>query len=657
MQEVSQRDRGADNPQTGNIKDLIKGYVDNTVSRRQFLAGLAGLGLSASAASSLAKDFNPFVTRSDDADPQPLPEWARSFHGTGGQLIVEQLKAAGVEHLFINASSGQGPVLDALVDESNMHIIKAVEEGNLVGMADGYARASGKTPFVMFARPGIPNGMTMMFNAWKDYIPMVVLTDDVPVGMLGQDGFEAMDHMTSMTQTMTKWHWNSGAIDKIPEDLRRAFKFASTRPSGPVFLAVPNDLIAQRSEAIIMDQAKFQVPMRMAPDPAAIRQIAKILLEARNPMILAGDEIGYCDAQKEVVELAELLGATVTKTLATTWSKPFPCVHPLYMETYVPTSRFPGKVDVLLNLGSRMPLAFGDKLQIESSVKLIQIRLDSENLARVYPTDQAVIADIKLATAALIEEVNRQTPSQSRLERIAGERLQRARSHKEQRREVLTEIAKRRWHDAPLSGERLINELETLLDKDSIIVSENDTYRYHIDHYFRFGPEDKDFFANAGFALGWGLPAAFGVKLALPDKPVVSIVSDGGFLFSGPQPLWSYARHKAPIIVIVMNNRSYNDERNRILQLRGRSYETGLDMSCYLGDPDVNYAQLAGGFGVEGEVIEDADSIKAAVQRAQSATQEGRPYLLDVHVARTGSLANSTWHPEYHISSLRNRQV
>jgi benzoylformate decarboxylase len=654
---MSRRDSGSDGPQNGNIKDLIKGYVDNNLSRRQFLAGLAGLGLSASAASSLAKDLNPFVTRTDDADPEPLPGWARSVHGTGGQLIIEQLKAAGVEHLFINASSGQGPVLDALVDEPNMHIIKAVEEGNLVGMADGYARASGKTPFVMFARPGLPNGMTMMFNAWKDYIPMVVLTDDVPMAMLGQDGFEAMDHMASMTQTMTKWHWNSGAISKIPEDLRRAFKFASTRPSGPVFLSVPNDLIAERSEAIIMDQTKFQVPMQIAPDPAAIRQIAKILLEAENPMILAGDEIGYCDAQKEVVELAELLGATVTKTLATTWSKPFPCVHPLYVETYVPTSRFPGKLDVLLNLGSRMPLAFGDKLQIESNVKLIQIRLDSENLARVYPTDQAVIADIKLATAALIEEVNRQAPSQSRLKRIAGERLQRVRSHKGQRREVLTEIAKRRWNDAPLSGERLINELEKLLDKDSIVVSENDTYRYHIDHYFRFGPEDKGFFANAGFALGWGLPAAFGVKLALPDKPVVSIVSDGGFLFSGPQPIWSYARHKAPIIVIVMNNRSYNDERNRILQLRGRSYETGLDMSCYLGDPDVNYARLASGFGVEGEVIEDADSIKAAVQRAQSATKEGRAYLLDVHVARTGSLANSTWHPEYHISSLRSRQV
>jgi benzoylformate decarboxylase len=639
------------------MKELIKGYVDNVLSRRQFLAGLAGLGLSVSAAASLAKEFSPFLTRSDGSGPEPLPEWARSVQGTGGQLLVEQLKAAAVEHLFINASSGQGPVLDALVDELDMHIIKAVQEGNLVAMADGYARASGKTPFVMFARPGLPNGMTMMFNAWKDYIPMVVFTDDVTVGMLGQDGFEAMDHMTSMTQTMTKWHWSINSIAQIPENLRRAFKFASTRPSRPVFLAVPEDLLRVRSEATIMDQAKFLIPMQLAPDPSAIRQIAKILVQAENPMILTGDEIGYCHAQEEVVELAELLGAPVTKTLATTWSKPFPCVHPLYLETYMPISRFPGKVDVLLNLGSRMPLTFGNKLQIESSTKLIQIRLDPENIARVYPTEQAVVADIKLAVIALIEEVKRQAPSQRGLKRIAGERLEKARRYNMERKELLKQIAEKRWNDAPLSGERLISELETLLAKDSMIVSENDTYRYHIDHYFRFGPQDKGFFSNAGYALGWGLPAALGVKLALPDKPVVSIVSDGSFLFSGPQPLWSYARYKAPVIIIVMNNRSYNDERNRILQGRGRSYETGLDMACYLGDPDVNYAQLANGFGVEGEVIEGAGAIKAAVQRAQTATKEGRPYLLDVHIARTGSLANSTWHPEYHISSLRSREV
>jgi benzoylformate decarboxylase len=639
------------------IKDLVKQYIDRGLSRRQFLARLTGIGLSTAAATAVAREFTPFVTRPNDPQPEPLPAWVRTLQGRGGYLLVAQLKAAGVEHLFINASTGEATVLDALVDEPDMHIIKAVHEGNLVGMADGYAKAARRTPFIMFARPGLPNAMTMMFNAWKDYTPMVVLVDDVSMGMQGQDGFEAMDHMTSMTQTMTKWHWSVNATELIPEVTRRAFKFASTRPSRPVFLAIPSDLLVKPAEAAIMDQDKFNIPMRIAADPGAVSQAASQLLRAENPLIIAGDEIGFCQAEAELQELAELLGAPVTKSTMVSWSKPFPTRHPLYLGDYLALSRFPGQLDLMLNLGSRMPLAFGGRLQIEAGVRLIQIRLDPENLGRVYPSELAIVADLKLAISALLEEVKQQAPSLRALNRVAGERLDRARRFNKERDAVLQLIAKKHWDDQPLSGERLISELESLLDRDTIIVSDNDTYTPMIDNYFSYGPQHKGFFANAGFALGWGLPAAFGVKLALPDRPVVAMVSDGSFLFSGPQPLWSYARHRAPVIVIVLNNRSYNNERNRNMQLRGRSYATGQDMACYLGDPDVDYAGVAKGFGVEGEIIDDAAAIKAAVQRAQQATRDGRPYLLDVHIARTGSLANSTWHPEYRIASLRKREV
>jgi len=105
------------------------------------------------------------------------------------------------------------------------------------------------------------------------------------------------------------------------------------------------------------------------------------------------------------------------------------------------------------------------------------------------------------------------------------------------------------------------------------------------------------------WTAGWGLPAAFGVKLAHPDSQVVSVVGDGAFLFAGPQPLWSYARYKAPVTLIVCNNRSYNNERNRIWNIGGRQFQTGRDMTCYLGDPDIDYAKLASGFGVEGEIV------------------------------------------------------
>jgi benzoylformate decarboxylase len=380
-----------------------------------------------------------------------------------------------------------------------------------------------------------------------------------------------------------------------------------------------------------------------------------MLLKAENPLILIGDEVRYCQAQAELLEFAELLSIPVVKEWSASWSKPFPTKHPLFLGNYIATSRFPGKVDVLLNLGSRMPLA-RSRLMIEPQAKLIQIRVDADNLARVYPTELAIVADLKLAIIDLTEEIKMQS-SPRKLKRVADKRLELAKVHRREKDEALNLIAKKNWNNAPISGERVIIELENLSAKDTVIISDNDSHMGTIDNYLTFGPEDKDYFFSTGFTLGWGLPAAFGVKLAMPDRPVVCFVSDGSFLFSGPQPLWSYSRYKAAVLIIVMNNFSYNNERNRIMSGRGRAYETGRDMVCYLGDPDVNYVKLAAGFDVEGEVVESPAQIKPAIQRGMKTISQGRAYVLDIHVERTGSLANSTWHPEYSIHSMRNRKA
>jgi benzoylformate decarboxylase len=267
-----------------------------------------------------------------------------------------------------------------------------------------------------------------------------------------------------------------------------------------------------------------------------------------------------------------------------------------------------------------------------------------------------MVADTRSTLSALLEEV-RLISSARKLARVAAERTDRARRYQAERKASLEGIARRRWDHAPISAERLMMELESSLDAETVIVSENDTYQIAIDSYLSFGPGRKDYFTNCGLALGWGLPAALGVQLANPDRPVVALVSDGAFLFSGPQPLWSCARYRAPVLVLVLNNQSYNAERARIMMGRGRSYQVGRDMVCYLGDPDINYASLAQGFGVEGEVVSEPASLRAAIERGTRATIEGRPYLLDVHMERSGSLATSTWHPEFSIAALRGQEV
>ncbi len=153
------------------------------------------------------------------------------------------------------------------------------------------------------------------------------------------------------------------------------------------------------------------------------------------------------------------------------------------------------------------------------------------------------------------------------------------------------------------------------------------------------------------------LPASFGVKLAYPDRPVVAVMGDGAFSFAGPQPLWTFARYHAPVTLIVVNNGSYNAERNRMLMGGGRMFQTGRDMACSLGNPDIDYVKAAAAYGVEGEAVRDASDLGPALERAKRATAQGSPYLLDVHVERRGIGALSNWHPPFSIAALRQRRV
>ncbi len=223
-------------------------------------------------------------------------------------------------------------------------------------------------------------------------------------------------------------------------------------------------------------------------------------------------------------------------------------------------------------------------------------------------------------------------------------------------REYRQTISRGIWDQSPISLARMGMELEQFLDKDTCVVAELDSGR-KMENLMSFGGADKQYFGTTGAALGWGVPASFGVKLAQPDKPVVAVVGDGAFLFSGPQPLWSFARYRAPVTIIVSNNRSYNNERNRIWVNGGKQFQTGKDMTCYLGDPDVDFAKAASAFGVEGEIVASPSALRPALERAKRANIEGRPYLLDVHVERAGIGAASTWHPPYSIEALRKRKV
>jgi thiamine pyrophosphate-dependent acetolactate synthase large subunit-like protein len=418
-----------------------------------------------------------------------------------------------------------------------------------------------------------------------------------------------------------------------------------------VFLSLPTNTLDQQAKAQVWERSKFDVPMRIRPDKDDIEKAARMLIEASNPLVSIGDEITWCRADKELVELAELLGLPIAGQAGSLgyWSKPFPTRHPLFIGPVLRTMRYPGKPDVLLNLGNR----WGELAS--PGTQLISIRLDPTSLARQAPVDLAMVADLRLAIADLNAAI-RSMATASRLKDIADERAARTHAYSAQMAQERQGIARGLADATPVSMERLGLELEANLDRDTCYVADVDSGKT-MDPLMAFGGDDKQYFGTGPNVLGWGMAAAFGVKLARPDVPVVSVVGDGSFLFSGPQPLWSMSRYKAPVTVIVLNNKSYNNERNRIWNGAGRQFEAALDMTCYNGSPDVNFAKAADAFGVEGETVTEPAALKGAFDRAKTATIEGRPYLLDVHIKREGLGAVSEWHPPYSLADQRTRKV
>jgi thiamine pyrophosphate-dependent acetolactate synthase large subunit-like protein len=620
------------------MKHLIKQYLDQGVSRRNFMTALGGLGLTATAADAVANSLAPFVAQVPASDGTPA--WMRQMQGTGGALLVAQLKAAGIRHLFCNPSAAVGPFFDALVDEPDMHVIKALEEGALGAMADGYAKVSGKPAFAMIDAAGMPAFMGQMFISSGDRIPVVLAIDE--------------DAIPDATNSITKWQWTAEGAGTIPGVTRQAIKFATTYPGGPVFLVLSAEALRGQAQTMIMDQEKFSVPLTIRPDPALVERAARMLIDARNPLLYYGDEITICGAEKELLELAELLGMPAADPGRTnSWSKPFPSRHPLFQGQVRQTIGYPGEPDVVLNAGA----FFRAPLRITPRTRLIEMRLEPTTMGRTTPVDVPILADLKLGLTDLLNAI-RSMATPARLMAISAPRIARAREARATLDETHKAIAARHWDRNPLSMTRLVMELESIAEKDTCIVEAGGSGTEGLcQAYMNIGGADKRYIKQSAIVLGWGVSAAFGAQLARPDTPVVAIVGDGEFMFRGPQPLWSYARYKAPATVIVANNRSYDNERNRLWQRGGRQFETGRDMICYNGDPDIDFAKMAASVGVEGEVVSGPAALRPALERSKRANADGRPYLLDVQIERGGVGSESTWHPGYSIAAQRTKRA
>jgi benzoylformate decarboxylase len=642
------------------MRELVRSYLQNGLTRREFVRSMVQAGFSLAAANSVLASLPPTFGQKE-AKEEAKP-YARAFRGTGGDLLAEQLRDAGVEYLFLGNATGVSPLCDALVDRPDLKIILAVHEGLCVAMAHGYSRASEKTAFAMFSRVGVPSASSNMYNAMKDRSALVIASDHIETLASGRDGHEDLDDTLEPVKQFTKWRWNVDAATRIPEWTMKAFKLASTPPGGPTFLMFPRDLLVSRDvEAEIFLPGTFNIPMSVRADAATIDKMARALIEAKSPLLRAGADVWRLKAIPQVVELAELLAIPVTsgeERQGFRISCNFPTNHPLFLGGYSSNMRHPRNVDVILNMGGKLPDPGMGQPQIPRSVKIIDVRIEASDIGNDYPLYLGVAADVKQVAQDLVAAI-KSLATAERLQQIRGDRLEQARQYATRLRQARLQAMKADWDKVPLTWERLSSDINDVLERDAYLVAEFGTEGPKALKCFTFAEGEKTLIGRtSGDALGWGVGAAAGVKIAQPDKQVICLQGDGGFLFGGQaMALWSMARYRIPVITVIYNNRSYNETRERAFAEGGRQAQAGKDMLSYLGDPDVDFVKLAGAFAVPGEQVTTPDQIKPAMKRAARAALDGGPYLIDALVGRTGHGAELTWYPKLSVAEMRRRKV
>jgi thiamine pyrophosphate-dependent acetolactate synthase large subunit-like protein len=628
------------------MKELTKRFLDQELSRREFAKGLTALGFSGAA-------VETFVSSMSVANAAELvPHEGLPFQGSGGEILAECLRAAGAEYVFDVNSTGQTSFYDALATRPELKMIVALQEGQAVSMAHGYELASGRPGMLVLPSIGIPNSLSNLYNAWKDRSALVVFSDGSDTETAGRDGFQQVDDWLAPTEAFTKWRWSVDHPERIAEMARRGIKLAATPAGGPVYVRLPKNILSATDvETTIYPQSAFNISMQMDPKPELIEAAARLLVEAQHPMINAGAEITRAGANAELLELAELLSARVTQGYSVYGD--FPFQHPLFSGHY--SMGFPRgllQTDVFLNLGAPMPDPTIVTAAVPAEAKVINARIEYDRIANLYPTDIAIAAGLRETTRALIDAVTGMTTRRQR-EKLKSVRFDAAAAELASANERMQRRAKRGWDAAPMYSERLCFEMEQILDDDATVVVE--TGDRSPQNWMNFGPGRKSLIGpTTGFALGWSIGASLGVKIARPDQQVVALVGDGAALFGQLEALWTASRYDIPVIMVVFNNRSYDSERGRIHFMSAvarQDKSAWKDMSCYLGDPVVDFVSVAKGFEIEGGRISGPDEIKTVFERAFAVNREGRPFLIDAQIAQRGPGADLNWHPGVSIGA------
>ncbi len=549
---------------------------------------------------------------------------------TGKQALLALLKSEGVEILFGNPGTTELALMDALAGETELRYVLGLQEATVMGMADGYAQASGRLAFCnLHVAPGLGNAMGMLYDAAKAGAPILVTAGQ-------QDQTFALTEpllwgdIVEMARPLVKWAVEVHRVEDLPRIVRRAAKVAMAPPTGPVFIGLPGDVLNASADLELAAPTRIATGVR--GDAAAVAAAASLLARAERPVIIAGDAIAQGDALAELVAFAEQLGAPVyDEGVASRCG--FPTTHPLYRGTFVrlaPTIRaILSQHDLVLSVGAdlfTMSLP-ADVEPMPEGMKLIHIDSNPWELGKNYPAAVAILGAPKATLPDLAEALGRAfTPGQRDAARVRRDATQADNAADLAR---LKARAKELENQSPVQPLALLAAIGEMLPDDAVVIDETISSGAGLRRLLRSN-DAQSFFGLRGGGIGWGLPAAVGVKLALPDRPVVALIGDGSSMYS-IQALWTAAHEKLAIVFVILNNSSYRILKQRTNALKQLSAQTDTYVGMDLTNPRIDFPALARSLGVAAHQAATVSEMRELLPRVLAA---GGPVLIDVEMDR-----------------------
>jgi benzoylformate decarboxylase len=550
---------------------------------------------------------------------------------SGKRAFLDVLKLEGVRYMFGNPGTTELPLMDGLAEEPALAYVLALQEAAVVAIADGYAQASGKLGVVsVHVAPGLGNALGMLYDAQKAAAPLLVTagqhdqTFNVTEPILWAD-------LPPIARPFVKWSAEVRRLEDLPRLVHRAAKTALAPPTGPVFLSLPADVL--QAEGVVELGAPTRVAPRIRGDRAAVEAAAEALARARRPLILAGDAVAQSGAHAELVAVAEALGAPVyAEGVANTAS--FPSSHPLFRGAFAriaPAVRqILSEADVLFSVGGDLlTLSLPSDIDpMPPDLPIVHLDTDPWELGKNYPTAVAILGDPKATLPDLLAALEgRMTPARRQQ---ARERLEAVRAAKERHLDDLRARARAEAQRTPMTSLAAVGAVAEALPREAVVVDESISSSGGLRNLIA-SDDPQSFFGLRGGGIGWGLPAAIGVQLALPDRPVVGLIGDGSAMYTC-QALWTAARYRLGVTFVILNNSSYRILKQRTHAMKGFSYQADRYVAMDLDDPRVDFVRLAESLGVRAERIEKASDIGPALARAIAG--QG-PTLLDVELDRS----------------------